>query len=298
MAPRSSWKGFVKLSLVSVPVKAFTANDTSDEVRLNQLHKGCHSRIRYQKVCPAHGELKSEDIVSGYEYAKDQYVVVDPDEVSKLRPKSEKSIEIDGFVEPVKIDPTYMAGKTYYLLPDGPAGSRPYALLQKGMAERGVCAVAQVVMSGREHLALLRPVENLLVLSVLSYAATVKGIDQFKDEMPGQDITPEELSLTNTLIQASTIERFDLASYRDDYADKLNQLIRMKIDGQEIVQAPDQEEPKIINLMDALKRSVAQAQAGGFKKMAPSVKAPSEPAAEEPARAAPEKKVARKKKTG
>ncbi len=119
MAPRTSWKGYLKLSLVSVPVKAFTANNTAEAIRLNQLHKGCNSRVKYQKVCPEHGELAATDIVSGYEYVKDQYVVIDPQELSLLRPESDKSVQIDGFISPSAIDPIYYSGKTYYLLPDG-----------------------------------------------------------------------------------------------------------------------------------------------------------------------------------
>src|SRR5688572_11333973 len=150
MAPRTSWKGFLKLSLVSVPVKAYTANNPDEEIRLNQLHAECHGRVRYKKVCEQHGELKSEDIVAGHEYAKDQYVVIDEEELAAVRKKSDKSVSIDGFVSPEKIDPIYVAGRTYYLLPDGVAGKRPYALLVRGMGEANVVAIAQVVIAGRE----------------------------------------------------------------------------------------------------------------------------------------------------
>ncbi len=285
MAARTSWKGFLKLSLVSVPVKAYTANNTDEEVRLNQLHDECNGRVRYKKVCPQHGELKNGEIVSGYEYEKDSYVVIDPAELQKLRAQSDKSIAIDGFVRPEQVDPIYFAGKTYYLLPDGAAGHRPYALLIKGMADARLCAIAQLVLAGREQLVLLRPVEDMLVMSVLAYPKRIKAMAEFRDEIPSPEMTKEELALTQTLIGASTLKAFDLSSYRDDYVENLSKLIQLKIDGQEIVQAPDHEEPKIINLMDALKKSVAEAQ----KKMAPSLK---EPASRE------DKKAPRKKKTG
>lgn len=270
MAPRSSWKGFIKLSLVSVPVKAFTANNTDEEVRLNQLHKDCHSRVRYKKVCPEHGELKNDQIVSGYEYAKDQYVVIDGQELSKIRKESDKTIGIEGFIEADAIDPVYLTGRTYYLLPDGVAGNRPYALLQKGMAEGNVVALAQVVIAGREQLVLLRPMDDMLAMQVVSYAKKVKDIEPFEDELPEQETTAEELALTKTLIDASRIEDFDLSKFTDPYVDNLNKLIQMKIDGEEVVEVRDAEEPKILNLMDALKKSVAEAQAG--TKMAPSAK--------------------------
>jgi len=273
MAPRSSWKGFLKLSLVSVPVKAYTAHDTSEEVHLNQLHKSCNSRIRYQKVCPEHGELKSDEIVSGYEFAKDQYVVIDPEEIAKLRSESDKSIHIDGFVKADAVDPIYHAGKTYYLLPDGVAGNRPYSLLLQGMVQAGVQALAHVVLTGREQLVLVRPVENLLAITVLHYAKSVKGFVEFRGDAPQEAAAKDELALAKTLIQASTLERFDLSDYPNTYVENLTKMIRMKIDGEEIVQAPEPETPKILNLMDALKKSVAEAQAGAPRKMAPSVPA-------------------------
>lgn len=272
MAPRSSWKGFLRLSLVSVPVRAFTANNTTEEIRLNQLHDECHSRVRYQKICPEHGVLKSDQIVSGYEFTKDQYVVIDPDEIAKLRTQSDKAVNIDGFIKPEEIDPVYLAGRTYYLLPDGPAGARPYALLLKGMQEKGVHAMAQIVLSGREQLVLVRPTDGMLTMSMLSYSKKIKPAAPFLDDIEPQETTAEEMTLAHTLIDASTISEFDYESYKDRYVEQLQKLIQMKVDGEEIVQAPDLEEPKIINLMDALKKSVAEAQSASGKKMAPSTK--------------------------
>ncbi len=270
MAPRTSWKGHVQLGLVSVPVKAFTANNTSEAIRLNQLHKECNQRVRYKKVCPEHGELKQSDIVSGYEYTKDSYVIIDPDELAKIRSQSDRSIAVEGFVPSTEVDPIFHAGKTYYLLPDGVAGSRPYALLARGMKEAGVSAIARIVISRRGQLVLLRPADDMLVMTMLNYAKTVKAVDEFKKELTAEETTDAELALTNTLIQASTIEDFDIDSYEDTYAENLKKLIQMKLDGEEIVQASEPEEPKIVNLMEALKQSVAEAQAQ--RKMAPSVK--------------------------
>lgn len=294
MAPRTSWKGFIKLSLVSVPVRAFTAHDTGEEVRLNQLHKECNSRVKYKKVCPEHGELTSADIVSGYEYTKGQYVVIDPQEISKLRKESDKSIQIDGFISPDEIDPMYLAGKTYFLLPDGIAGNRPYALLQEGMIEAGVVAIAQIIMSGREQLVLLRPLQNMLAMSVMSYPKNIKDLAPFQGELEDQETTKDEMALAQTLIGASKIEDFSLEKYEDQYVKNLKKLIQMKVDGEEIVEAPDHEEPKILNLMEALKKSVAEAQAGSHRKMAPSEKIPSRKKAGK-RKAAPSQKRASKK---
>jgi DNA end-binding protein Ku len=278
MPPRTSWKGFLRLSLISVPVKAFTANNPGEEIHLNQLHKDCNSRVRYQKVCPEHGELSQEQIVKGYEYQKDRYVVIDPEELDKLRTRTDHSVNIGGFVSEDAVDPVYLAGKAHYLLPDGVAGERPYALLRKGMADNGVCAIAQVVMSGREQLVLVRPMGRLLVMTGLNYKQQVKEAEEFDRELPEIEPAAEEMQLTNTLIGATKIAEFDLGKYEDRYLEKLRKLIQMKVDGQEVVQAPDHEEPRILNLMEALKQSVAAAQAGGAdpeagagtKKMAPS----------------------------
>lgn len=257
---RTSWKGFLKLSLVSVPVKAFTANDSSSEVRLNQLHKDCNSRVKYQKVCPEHGELKSDSIVSGYEHQKDSYVVVQPEDIDKLRTKSDRAVSIDGFVPLDAIDSRYYAGKAHYLMPDGVAGDRPYALLRDGMAKNGVCAIAQVVLSGREQLVCVRAIDKMLVMFGLHYPQKVKSIEDFQSELDDVELKPEEAALTDTLIAASKIEDFDLHSYEDQYVVKLKKLITAKVEGREVVQAVDHEEPKILNLMDALKKSVAEAQ--------------------------------------
>ena len=272
--PRTSWKGFIKLSLVSVPVKAFTANDSGAQIRLNQLHCDCNTRIQYKKVCPVHGEVGNDQIARGYEHAKGQYVVIEDEELEKLRTKSDHSVNIEGFVAPDALDPVYHAGRTYYLLPDGAVGQKPYRLLVRGMQESGVHALAQVVISQREQLVLLRPMDDMLAMTILSHQAKVKPADRFRDEIEDSECTPEELQLASMLIDASRLNDFDYGSYTDRYVDKLTELIQLKVQGQDVVQAEDVEEPKIINLMEALKQSVAEAQgaAEAGKKQAPSAK--------------------------
>lgn len=261
MPPRSTWKGFLKLSLVSVPVKAYTASASGGgEIHLNQLHSECHSRIQYKKTCPIHGEVSNDDIVSGYEYSKGQYVVVDPDELDKLRTEDDKAIKINVFISPDALDPVYHSGKTYYLVPDGPVGLKPYAVLHQGMVELERLGVAQVVLHGKEQIVLVRPIGQLLGMTVLDYESRVTKPAAFEDEVPPQEATSEELKLVKTLIDASTSEKFDFSTYKDVYTEKLTQLIEAKVAGKEIVAAPVQEQAQIINLMDALKQSVARAQ--------------------------------------
>lgn len=197
MAARSTWKGFIRLSLVSIPVKAYTATPSqSGEIRLNQLHKDCNSRIKYQKVCPIHGEVKQDEIVSGYEYSKDQYVIVDPDEVDKLRTEDAKAVSIQEFIPSNALDPMYFGGATHYLLPDGPVGQRPYAVLVQGMVDEKKNAIAQMVWHGKEKVVLLRPLDDLLTMSTLSYEQEITKPSAFAEETPKIDITPEEVKLS------------------------------------------------------------------------------------------------------
>src|SRR5438445_7139396 len=153
MATRSSWKGCLQLSLVCVPVKAYsTASSGGGDIHLNQLHADCHRRIQYKKTCPIHGEVSNDQIVSGYEFAKGQYVEIGPEELDKLRTPSEKAISIDTFIQPESLDPAYYSGQTYYLEPDGAIANKPYVLLRQGMVDQGKHAIAQVVLHSREQL--------------------------------------------------------------------------------------------------------------------------------------------------
>lgn len=255
--PRSTWKGYLKLSFVSVPVKGYTANTGADSIRLHQLHQECHSRIKYSKVCPIHGAVPSNEIVSAYEYADDQYVVIDPKELKALRARSERAVNIEAVVKAGDIDPLYFTEKTHYLLPDGAVGQRPYALIQRSLAEDKCCAIGRAVLYGREEVVLIRPVEDLLSLTALKYDAEVVHPQALADELETPVLQKEELALTHTLLKAFVRSKFDLAAYKDDYVESLTELIEAKVAGKKIVAAPAAEEPPIINLMDALKKSVA-----------------------------------------
>ena len=268
MAAHASWKGFLKLSLVSVPVKAYTATATGNDISLHQLHAKTLTRIQYKKFAPEVGEVSSEEIVKGFEYDKGQYVIIGDDEIDKLRTESDKSIRIDGFIKPDTLSSVYLGGKTYYLTPDGPVGQKPYNLLLKGMESNHVSAIAEVVISQKEQVVVLRAVDGLLAMTVLNRKDEVKPASAFKDEVTETPVTEAETSLADTLIKASMIKKFDYSKYKDIYKEKLTQLIQMKIEGKEVVQVRDPEEPKIINLMEALKRSVAEAQAANGMKAA------------------------------
>ncbi|MGE3809313.1 MAG: Ku protein, partial [Gemmataceae bacterium] len=220
MAARSSWKGFVKLSLISIPVKAYTATASGGgEIHLNQIHADCHSRINYKKTCPKHGEVSGDAIVSGYEFAKGQFVVIDPEELDKLRTESDKAVKIDAFVDHEQVDPIYFSGRTYYLVPDGPVGHKPYALLQRALEETRRFALCRVVMHGKEHTLLLRPIGKLLGMTMLNFDSQVNKPANYEEDVPDVEVAPEEMALIKQLVDAQTKKSLDYSTYKDDYTE-------------------------------------------------------------------------------
>jgi DNA end-binding protein Ku len=204
--------------------------------------------------------VPKDEIVSGYEFAEDQYVVIDTDEIEQLRSERERAINVDAIIAPRTIDEAYFTDKTYYIVPDGAVGHKPFALIQKCLADDDMQAIGRVVLFGREELVLLRPVENLISMTALKYAAQVTTADVLKDEVAEPSLAKEEIALTKTLLKAFEKKKFKIESYQDDYVDKMRKLIEAKVEGKELVTPPPSEEPQVINLMDALKKSVAAAQ--------------------------------------
>jgi DNA end-binding protein Ku len=252
----ASWKGFLKLSLVSVPVAAISANESSARPELHQLHAACNSRIRYQKTCPIHGEISKDEIVSAFEYAKGQYVVIDKEELAEIRGEREREISIDAVVQPGTIGPLFITERSYYLVPDGKVALKPYALLRECLAHDQLEAVGHGVLFGREEMLLLRPADDFMTLTALKYDAEVRDPDQLTkpNEPP---LKKDEIALTKTLLESYAKDDFDLADYTDRYATDLAQLIEAKVQGKEVVRPPAAEPPPVINLMDALKKSLA-----------------------------------------
>jgi len=259
MSMRHSWKGFLKLSLVTIPVKAYPVAASGGDIHLHQLHAACKGRVKYKKTCPQHGELAQSDIVSGYEYAKDRYVVVDPDELDKLRTESDKAIQIDAFIAAGVLDPIYSNGRSYYLVPDGPVAQKGFAVLRRGMLEEKRQAIAEVVMHGKEHVVWLRPTDRVIVMSQLCYDSQVTKPAELTEEIAETETAAEEMSLLRTLMAARTPRKFDLGKYQDRYTTKLTQLIEAKVAGKEVVAAPANEPAPVINLVEALRRSLAEA---------------------------------------
>ena len=273
MAMRSSWRGYLKLSLVSVPVQAFnSAASSGGEIHFNQLHSECHSRIRYQKVCPIHGEVSKDEIVLGYEYAKGKYTIVEPDEIDKLRSENDRAINIEEFIAPEVLDPMYLDGRNYYLVPDTPVGQKPYAVLHDAMAKRDRHGVARVVFSGKEQLVLVRAMNGMLMMSMLNYESQIRKPEAFEDELQRPKISAQEVKLAEMLIDASTAKNFDFSKYQDLYTERLTELINAQVEGKEVVSPPADEEVPVINLMDALKQSLSKSDKSAAKKAKPAKK--------------------------
>jgi DNA end-binding protein Ku len=263
---RPSWSGFLRFNLISVPVKGFNAAATGGgKIGFHLLHAECGSRIRYKKVCPIHGEVKDDEIVSGYEAAKGQYVTVAKEERAGLKAEDEKTISVDAFVEPDAIDPIYYSGRSYFLVPDGKAAQKPYSVMLQAMREENRFAIAQVVFSGKAQVAVVRPTQGILSMSLLSFESEVKKPTDFTDEVETAAATNEEKKLAETLIDAATTKEFDLGDYKDEYSSKLADLVQGKVREMKPEPSAEAEHPPIINLMDALRKSLAETKGRGKK---------------------------------
>jgi DNA end-binding protein Ku len=264
---RASWTGILQVSLVAVPVKAYPATSTTDTIRFNQLHAPCLQRIRYEKHCPIHGKVEAAEIVKGYPYAPDQYVVVEETELERLRPPKEKALLLEQFVEAGQVEPVMLSGRTLYLFPDGLAAQRPYLLLAEAMQVRVCCAVGRITMTGRRYGVVVRPRGRLLAMHVLHDPALVRPAATLEADLRDGASSPEELNLACTLIDSAS-GPLDWSRLRDDTPEKLAQLIEAKLEGREVA-AAEEEPAQVLQLLDALKQSVTQA-AG--KKASPGVK--------------------------
>jgi DNA end-binding protein Ku len=259
MATRYSWKGYLRLSLVTVPVQAVNVVTGGEgNVHLRQLHAACKTPIRYQKVCPIHSEVSNDEIVMGHEEQKGHFVLLEKEELKDIKEKSEKTITIDTFVSPDTIDPMEFEGRTYYLVPDGAIGQKPYAVLLKGLEANKVFGIGRGILFSREHLILVRAMDGLLGIEVLHFHSDFRDKQSIASDLNLRSVTKEELRLASKLIEASTAEAFDITKYKDTYDERLKQLIEAKRDKHKVAVKEEVEEAPVINLMDALRRSVAQ----------------------------------------
>jgi DNA end-binding protein Ku len=254
---RASWRGQLRFGLVAFEVQAVNAeNKQRAEVHFHLLHEPDHQRIHYAKICPKHGEVPNDEIVEGYELAKNKYVEFEKEELDELRTEAEKALTIDAFIGPEEIDPIYFDGRMYYLIPSGSGANEPYALLEAAMEKKKRWGIGQVVFSGREQLAVIRPHDGVLNMAMLNYDGEIRKPSEIKSEFMRPRTTPSKLRLAEDLIGKWQDGKFDFSAYKDRYREKVKEAIAAKKKGIEITAPEDDEEPEVINLMDALKKSV------------------------------------------
>ena len=294
MAARPTWKGYLKVSLVTIPVRVYPATESSATISFNQLHEECQSRIQQKKWCPScEREVTSAEIVKGYEFEKGRWVVVGDDDIAKVKADSTKVINLEQFADASEIDPMYV-DKAYYLAPEGPMAADAYAVMRDGMA--GKAGIGKVAIHGREYLVAVKPHKQGLVMYTLHHAAEIRTIDQIDElrDVRGK-VSPAEAKLAAQVI-ASYEGPLDLKTYTDEYQAGLRTIIEAKIAGEEVVAPKEEAPPKVIDLMEALRRSLDQVSAGR-KPTAKVEDAPAEPAAKKAVKSAVgPKAVARKRR--
>jgi DNA end-binding protein Ku len=227
---RPSWSGTLRFGLVSFPVSAYNAHiEQAGAVRFHQLHRECHSRIRYEKHCPIHGRVSNDEIVSGYEVEKDQYVEVERDELKELKAAGKPGLTIDSFVDPAKIDPIFFDGRMYLLSPDGDEAEEAYSVFLEGLIQKKRYGLGQALMSGREQLALLRPYQGLLHMAMLNHAAEIRAADKLPKPSRPIKAQAKKVQLAEQLIESWTQKKFDFSGYENEHLKKVNALLEAKL---------------------------------------------------------------------
>ena len=270
MAPRASWKGYIKLSLVSCPVRLYPAVSANEKIRFNQLHKETHNRINMKPVDPELGLVERADLVRGYEYEDKQYIIIEDSDLDAVRLESNHTLNIEAFVDASEVDVIYQ-DSPYYLAPDGAMAEETFAVLRDAMQAAGKVAIARLVMSSRERIVTIAPREKGMFVCTLRDNREVRATSTYFDEIPDIKADPEMLQLAEKLLEPK-VTHFDPKLYEDRYETALMEMIKEKLKGHKPIIAAAPERGNVINLMDALKASLGQA-----KPAAPS-KSKAEPA--------------------
>ena len=263
MAARPTWKGFMKISLVTIPVRVFPATDAAATISFNQLHAECQTRIQQKRWCPhCEREVPISEIVKGYEFEKGRYVVMTEDDMSKVRPESTRVIDLVQFTEASSIDPVYVE-RPYYLAPDGPMAREAFAVMREGM--KGKAGIGKLALYGREYLVAVQPRDKGLVMYTMRHAKEVRSMEQIEelDSVPAK-VKPEEIKLAKQVIE-NFEGALNLADYSDKYQEELQRIIDAKVAGEEVVATEEETPPKVVNLMDALRQSLDRVSTGKKK---------------------------------
>jgi DNA end-binding protein Ku len=274
----SVWKGHLTFGLVSFPVRLFSAA-RGETISFNLLHKQDHSRIKQVIYCQAEDKpVPRSELVKGYEYEKDHYVEVDDEDIKKVAPKTAKVMEVLEFVKADQVDPIYLES-SYYMAPDE-GGQKPYALLFQALRETKYYGIAKVAMHNREHIVILRPNGKGVVLHTMFYADEIRQVDEFSTDT--SQVKDKELALAKMLIESLTAE-FEPQKYQDTYRTNLQAMIQAKLEGQQVVATPTPHIAPVIDIMEALKRSLAEQKKPVASATAALAEAEGEEVAEQPA---------------
>jgi len=280
---RSIWKGHIRFSLVTIPIRIYNAVDTEETIRFNQLHKEDNGAVGYEKKCKKCGKsLTAEEIVKGYQFEPEQYVIVSPEDLAKIKLKSTKVIEIEGFIDAGEVHPS-LYESPYFAGPDGPVAAKTYSLLTQALKTSGKVGVGKVVLRDREEVVMIGPMDGGLVLYKLRNPSELRKMESVP-QIEKREVNKDELKLSISLVEsmASSLKEMDLT---DRYRDALREVIEAKIAGKEIVLVAEEEKP-VVDIMSALKQSIEQAKAK--KKPMEKAKGEKKPAVE--AKPAKEKK--------
>src|SRR5712664_3609368 len=255
---RSIWKGHIQFSLVTIPIRIYNAVDTEETIRFNQLHKDDNGAVGYDKKCKKCGKaLSAEEIVKGYQFEPDQYVIVSPEDIDKIKLKSTKVIEIEGFIDATEVHPS-LYESPYFAGPDGVVGAKTYSLLSQALKASGKVGVGKVVLRDREEVVTIAPLDGGIVLYKLRHPNEVRKIENVP-QIEHKEANKDELKLSISLVEsmAATLKELDLT---DHYRDALRDMIEAKIAGKEVVSAPEEEKP-VVDIMAALRQSIEQTKA-------------------------------------
>ena len=254
MPARPTWRGFLKVSLVNVPVRVFPATDSAASIRFNQLHATCQSRIQQKKWCPeCECQVDKSEIVKGYEFEKGRYVVMDDDDIAKARPESTRIINLMRFADVDTIDPIYVE-KPYYLAPDGKVAADAFGVLREAL--RGKAGIGKMAILGREYVVAVQPRERGLMMFTLRQASEVRSMSAI-DEL---DQVPEETNQLEVKLAKQVIGNFegdiDLSEFKDEYQAELRRIIDAKVSGEDVIETTADQPAKVVDLMEALRKSL------------------------------------------
>lgn len=255
MAPRAYWKGYLKLSLVSCPIALFPATSEREKISFHQLNKDTGNRIRYRKVDAETGdEVESDKIIKGYEVGKGEYIEIDPEELEAIALESRHTLEIDEFVPKAGIDEIYLRDP-YYIVPDGEVGEQAFAVIREVIRKQGMVAIGKVVFTSREHIIALEARGKGMMGVTLRYPYEVRRQDEFFEDIEDEKVPKDMLDLAAHIVDTKR-GKFQPEKFQDEYEDALKELLRKKQRGEEIERPKERAPSNVVNLMDALRRSL------------------------------------------